>query len=92
MCSVKFTFFDIVVIFLFTVKSIAIDIQSGFWTLSRLFLCKTQQALCMTQRDSLSVRCQDRGPSIIYVVFEEGEGVSPNLLIKKTTKGEGGGQ
>ena len=60
----------------FLVHCEAIDIQSGFWTLSRLFLCKTQQALCMTQRDSLCTvpgqgavhkLCRHR-PSFLYCV------------------------
>ena len=101
MCSVKFTFFDIVVIFSFTVKSIAIDIQSGFWTLSRLFLCKTQQALCMTQRDSLCTvpgqgavhkLCRHR-PSFLYLLEPAVNTVLCRLCYKQTMssrKGEGG--
>ena len=58
MCSVKFTFFDIIVFFSFTVKSIAIDIQSGFWTLSRLFYAKPSRPF-VWHKETLSVRCQD---------------------------------
>ena len=64
MCSVKFTFFDIVVIFLFTVKQLIF--KAGFGPLAGFFYAKPSRPF-VWHKETLSVRCQDRGPSINYV-------------------------